>query len=735
MLYLVKSSRYREFQQEVLQLLAGRTGTTRTARYGRGWIDADLAGRDLAGLPAVLALAEEPFERCAVLRLARVTGWRDEGDRLELQLALGGYPQPDFDQSAFDAWFADRHAGRERPDYVFLDPDGVAVAEQSDLSRREEAWRAAVDRLLASDAGSHYSTSTFLLPAGLQDLEAAAPVEPEALVTGRAYGQQLACYAPQLEPSELARRSLGLAYDRSELELLDLPGALPAGGRVELRLRVLVPGSARLQLFVRPGAERSTRLALDLHAAGEVTGRQAACQEMVDETVREELRSLLALLRKHGALASAELERQVLDHLLALAPEDPELIRQLAWHLHRAGDHAGAEQRFAELGPGRLAPDDWLPYFLSACRCQCAGDALADILGNLPWDQLEPAEARQIGRCVAGLPERVILSLLEALAYFGTERFLQDIWQELRPAIRTADGVLQTYHILRETHLDTPEQLYTYLAEQTAALDLIEPRFDERMVEDGLLLDSAPPGFDGVLLRHLGRLVDGGRHEEALVALEQARSVLGPAAFDVVRIELAGGLAETAGEAELALAGRLFADAAESARVRGDLDEAAVWLERAALADPGGERLAAVQAAVERAVEAAEPVHLLTEALFSQRVKQLRDRLAGSRLTIVGGPHEKPWVGELRHELALSDVNWFISDMGKPPRPDKIREALGRSTGAVAVLTFHVGHRAAEVVREEARKRDIPCAPVFSGTSKNALLKSLFKAVLDEPAE
>ncbi len=704
MLYLVRSSRFLEYQQENQRLLAAARGAQLIVRMGLGAVDPALVGHDLVGLPVCVLLAEPPYQRTAVIRLGRVVAMGEEQERCELTLELSGYPAPDLDQAGFDTWFADRHAGREQPDFLFLDEPGFPVPEQTEPADRETAWRAGLERVLASDAAPRYAASVFLRPVGLTDEFAEVAVDPAAVVTGRAYALKLACHAAHLSEEERARQSLGLTYDRAEIELLDHPSGPLTDGALTVRLRLLVPGSARLSMFVRPQAERSTRLDLDFRAAGDLIGLQATCEEVTSEGNREQLRGLLALLNKHGALADPELERAVLDRLLTLLPEDPELNRQLAHLHHRSERHAEAEQLFAELGPARLEPADWLPYFLSACRCNCAGDALADIVSNLPWDQLAPEQAAQIGQCVAGLPERVILSLLESLAYFGTERFLSDIWRPVSPTISSPEGVLKAYAILRETHLDTPAELYAYLADRIEELELVEPRFDELLVDNGLLLDQAPGGFGRVLLRHLRRQVDAGAHEEALVLMEQARPVMSPAAFDEVRLDLASALADTASGPELSLAGRLFADAAEAARVRGDLDEAAIWLERAALADPEGERLAEVQGGIEKAVEASEQVQILTEALFAQRVKQLRAKLAGTRLTIVGGPHEKPWVGQLRKELAVSDINWFISDMGKRPRADKIKEALGKSVGAVAIITFHVGHRAAEVVREEARK-------------------------------
>ncbi len=148
------------------------------------------------------------------------------------------------------------------------------------------------------------------------------------------------------------------------------------------------------------------------------------------------------------------------------------------------------------------------------------------------------------------------------------------------------------------------------------------------------------------------------------------------------------------------------------------------------MADPEGERFEQVRVMMEKAVDASEKVMMLTDALFANRVKKLRDALSGKKLTIVGGAHQKPWVEELRKDLALGSIQWFVSEMGKRPRAEKLRDAMGKSTGAVAILTFHVGHQAADAVKEEARKKDIPYAPVLSGTSKNALIQALIKAVL-----
>jgi hypothetical protein len=335
MLYLVRSSKFREYQQENLRLLSAGRGAELTVRLGLSGVDPALVGHDLVGLPICFLLAEPPYQRTAVVRLGRVVGMGEERERCELVVELAGFPAADADQAGFDTWFTDRHADHERPDFLFLDEPGFPVPEQIGPAERIQAWRAALDRVLASDAKDHYADSAFLLPAGLADEFAEVEVDPSAVVTGRAYTLQLASHLPHLGDEERARFSLGLSYDRAEIELL----AHPAGGLetdpLTIRLRFLVPGSARLSVFVRPQAERSARLDLDDRAAGDVIGLQAACEEVTSEGNREQLRGLLALLTKHGALADPELERGVLERLLALLPEDPELVRQLAHHLHR----------------------------------------------------------------------------------------------------------------------------------------------------------------------------------------------------------------------------------------------------------------------------------------------------------------------------------------------------------------------------------------------------------------
>lgn len=730
MLYLIKSSRFREYQQENLHILDARRGITTTVRYRNLWIDEPVHQKDIIGLSAVFVFADRPYERVAPARMGRIVGVHAERERMELEVMMGGYPSPDLDMGSFNSWFRERQSGKEHK-FVFWDEGGPNISEQTDPGEILLAWKASVRRLMRSDSAKEFAESVFILPLEMRDEENKSTVETNGLLTGRAYSQRLYSYNPHMKQGGLARKELGLAFDRTELELLDHGNKLELDGQVEVRFRLLVPGSAELNIFIRPGLERSSRMSIHLHAAGDSISCTAACQSVAEES-REQLRGLLELLRKRGALKNEELEGLVLERLLALAPDDPELTRQQARYNYRLGKYSEAEQLFAELGPAQLEPDDWLPYFLSACNSRCDKEALMDIVSNLPWEDLDASGAREIGICLASMQESTIVALLETLAYFGTERFIQDIWNEIKASIVSPKGILVTYKIMSDTHLDSPELLYEYLSGQIESEQLREAEFDELLVLNALKMDVAPSGFDSVLLRHLKRLVDSAQYEQTLGILEQARKTMSSAAFGRVRIDLADALSGTAKAEELATAGRLFADAADAARIKGDLDEAALWLERSAMAAPEGVRFEQVRSMMEKAVDASEKVMMLTDALFASRVKKLRDALSGKKLTIIGGPHQKPWVEQLRKELALSSVQWFISDMGKRPRADKLRDAMGKSTGAVAILTFHVGHQAVDAVKEEAKKKDIPYAPVLTGTSKHALVQALIKAVLDQ---
>ncbi len=729
MLYLVKSSRFREYQQENLHILTARRGITTTVRYRHLWIDPHVHEKDIIGVTALMLFGDLPYEYLAPVRLGRVVGVYDERDRVELEIMMGGFPSPDTDMAGFSSWFRTRTSGEDKK-FVFWDESGPEISEQTDPGQLLLAWKASVRRLLRSDSAEQFSDSVFILPLDLRDEENKSTVESNALITGRAYSQRLYSYNPHMKARDLARKELGLAFDRTELELLDHGNKLELDGQLEVRFRLLLAGSSNLNIFVRPGLERSSRMSIHLHAAGDSISCTAACQSVTDES-REQLRGLLALLKKWGSLKNEQLEGLVLERLLALAPDDPELMREQARYHYRLGRYSEAEQLFAELGPGQLAPDDWLPYFLSACNSRCDKEALLDIVSNIPWDDLDASQAKEMGICLSTMQESTIVSLLETLAYFGTERFIQDIWQEIKASISSPKGILTTYRIMKETHLDSPAQLYGYLSEQMETEGIMEPEFDQLLVQNALQMDRAPSGFDSICLRHLKRLVDSEQYEKALSILEQARKTMSVAAFGRVRIDLADVLSGTQKTRALSTAGRLFADAADAARVRGDLDEAAMWLERSAMADPEGERFEQVRALMEKAVDASEKVMMLTDALFASRMKKLRDAMSGKKLTIVGGPHQKPWVEDLRKELALGSIQWFVSDLGKRPRADKIRDAMGKSTGAVAILTFHVGHQAVDAVKEEARKKNIPYAPVLTGTSKNALVQALIRAVLE----
>ncbi len=733
MILIQRTSRYREYLQENLRLLSAARGEAFVVRARRERVEAALLGRALGQEQALLVLGEPPHERPAAVRLARVVEARLEDDRLTLHLVLGGYPAGEPPTASLAARLAGEPAGA----LLELAEPGPGL-EEAESADEERAWRAAVDRLLDGEAAPFFRESVFMRPVGLWEVEGGREAEPLALRTDGLYELALDCHNPHLAPEARAGCRLGAGHDPSELELLPLPRPSP-WGQVRARLRPLVPGSARLQLFVRPGAEVSTRLSLELHATGPQCARIQACSEVAGEALRRGVRALWAVLVRRSALGAPGLEREVLETMLALLPGDGELSRALALCHHRSGEHAAALRLFDELGAQHLLPEDRLPHLLAACAVGAPAARLLELVGRIPWDQVDAAAAGQLGAAVAALPEGSLLSLLEALAYHGTERFLADIWRAVRDAVASPAGLLSVAGLLQETQLATPAEIARYLVERAQALGLRDPGLDARLVELGALAPEAPPGYGEALLRQLAALAAEGEGEEARIRLDAARARLSPAAFDAARLALAEALLGRAAGAEGAeeaagVAASLLLDAAEAARLRADLDAAAELLERAAAADPEDPRLPAVQAGLERAVGAQEPLALLGEALQGQRLLRLRDRLAGKHLIVVGGPQARPWVEELRRELALAEVTWFPSRLGEPPRPEAVRQALAGAADLVAVLTFYVGHQLAEAVRDEARRRELACAFVTAGTSKAALLRALLRAGLDGPA-
>ncbi|MBW2704586.1 MAG: hypothetical protein JRF33_27530, partial [Deltaproteobacteria bacterium] len=686
-----KSSRFREYQRENLRILEANDGEHFRIHYPRNAVQAELLSQDLQGLPVLFVLSDSPHERRAPVRHGRILAVHDEGERIEFALRLTAFAQVDLDCQAFDDWAKKQPACCDKPAMVFrptpsIQPDSpFEFAEPDGRKNRPEKWRAAIDRLLASDSARHYADSVFLLPLGLKDEDTDRPADPTALSTGRTYTHHILAYAPQLKAENRARCSFGLGFDRTELELLQAPEKIPADGEVVLRFRPLVPGSARLNVHVRPHSERSSRLVLDVHASGSEIQRLFTCEEVAGESVREGLRGLLALLHKQKALELPKHAAAVLELMLQLAPDDDELNRELAMLEHKLGRHDQATERYRNLGAEALAPEDWQPYFISACHAAAGTEVLRESLDHLPWELLNSDQAQAMGKCLAQQGEGLILSLLEPLAYFGTERFMTDIWAYIWPAIRSTDGLLSAHRILRETHLDKPEVAYATLQERSADDGLHDARIDELLVDLGLEQEQAPRSLAEILLRHLRRLADAGQLDRAQSMLERARPRMNPGGFEQLRTALADHLVENAQPAPLRLAGWLFAEAAEAARLRGDLDEATWLLERSALAHPESDRLPKVQQSLEKSINAIDSMQLLGEALFGQRIKKLRDRMAGKRLVIAGGSHEKPWTEELRQELALAEVVWHPSQLGKPPRVEKLRESLNKTVGAVAV--------------------------------------------------
>jgi hypothetical protein len=728
-IYFLKSSRFRQYQQENLALLRAAADERAVVRYNAHWLEPRLRQRDLRGLEALVVLGDKPYERFAPIRFGFIERVTDEGERVEFQILLGARPATDLDFGSFDQWFAGRIRIEERPRFVLEDSwlDGLAAAEMGDETHMVGSWRVSVERLLAADPGDHYENSAFLLNLDLRDEKSGRRVLPNQLETGHSYSQRFYAYNPHLDDDQIARLRYEVDYDRTEIELLEELPALGSDISQEMRFRVLVPGTARMEIDVLPFAERSNRLPLHYHATGEVSATVPGGSASVSKSNARGLHHLLDWLDRCDALNDPETARGTLERMLLMVPDDRRIKRRLGHLHHQNGHHREAVELFEMLGDDNLASADWLPYFMSACATYCEAGRLAELLEHLPWSDLEEYQADQLGRAVAALDEGSILRLLESLAYFGTDQFLEVIWKPIRPAIRTPAGIGQAYRILQETHLESHAGAYQYLQQRTAAEGVCDAELDERMLSHGAELDDEPPGYRRVLDRHFRRLVADRRWADAEVQLHLSRGCLSPAAFAEVRLDLVELLRAAEEPAADRIAARLLAAAADRARRDGELDEATEYLEGALQLAAREPEVIRVREAVQKAMEDCEEIRALRAEKLDVRVKTLRHRLAGKRLIVVGAPNSKPWAEELRRELALDEVRWFQTSVGKPARPEELRGAVGRATGAVVVLAAYIGHKSSDAVREQSAKQGIPCAVVPRGTSKDAVLRQLMQ--------
>jgi len=731
-IFLIKSSRFREYQQENLRLLRCPVGRKEILRFNASWVEPELRRQDLSGQEAVVCLGDKPFRRFAPIRMVRIQHMRDEGERIEFLIEVIGRPDARLNPDEFNGWFA---AALERRVAMLLVMAEERAVPMSPPENGLEAWKASVDRVCRSDSSEYFESSVFLLPGRLRQEGSDMPVDNKGLQCGAIYRQRFYPYNPHLGKRKLEAMRYSVEYDRTELELIEVPQQVGSDGRQELVFRILVPGTANLRLLVMPFAERSSRLDLSFHAAAGQPVRPLAAQQ---RHVGHHVRTLFDTIERGGLLDDYELAVKTIETMFLLSPKDLYLQKRLAHLHHRHGEHRRACEVFELVGDTNLGPDDWLAYFVSACSSGIAVERLQEIVNHLPWDDLGDDEARLIGEQVASRGERDILKLLELLAYAITENFLETIWKPIRPRIKTADGILKAYQIMQGTHLESDSGAWQYLFERSKEENIVDQRIDEAMLSHGACLGEEPQGFRDVLERHIKRLVITGEFRKVEEILCQSWKCLSRGAFDNVRRAAVDMLLGESGVGDFdtrkRVAANLLVISADLALARGDLDFAVELVQRALENDPDYNEALQLRERVICALKNTDELRQIQEQRQEIRIKSLRDRLAGKKLVIVGLPEEKTWKEDLRRELALERIEWFTSSPGTRIKSDHLRSCIGSGTGAVVVMTNYLDHGSSNAAREECRRKNVPVAMVGHGTSMSSVVGALLR-VLEQSSQ
>ena len=292
--YLLKSSRYREYHQENLRVLSGLPGDELEIKYGAKWIDPDLVDSDICGKPAVIVFSDSPYRTFVPVRMATVVSTGFVASNLILKVRLAGYPKPDFDHDKFSEQFS--KCCRIGSQYKFLveSDNPLRLEPETDPDKILGAWRDTLIRMLGGDSGSAFCRSAFLLPSGLRDEDKKEVVVDRPLSVGVIHSQRIYSYTSHLPEEERSKMTLDLRFDSTQLEVVEQPEVLSADGPVELRFRSLVPGTATVQAHVLPYGERSNRLSLSYQVSTGVVAKppQAKPELQTPKSVSAGLRRL-----------------------------------------------------------------------------------------------------------------------------------------------------------------------------------------------------------------------------------------------------------------------------------------------------------------------------------------------------------------------------------------------------------------------------------------------------------
>ncbi|MDB2392597.1 hypothetical protein N9V91_06245 [Acidimicrobiaceae bacterium] len=694
-LFLIKSSRIREYRQQNLAILSAPDGDIIETSYNARWVQPGLELQ--RGTGCAIVFADSPYQSYVPVRWGVVDSVEEIDGRIDLRVRLGTFIA--HASQLVQRWNTDARADigkpaseRARPHFLFSEAN-PGIGTHKNHEAIVEARAAAIAAL---GTNPYFEASTLVQVLRVETV-AGLPVEPGAdLSVGDQINITFRVDTPAFAVDD--RRLVVESIPPGAVTVDEVPSPLTDGDHI-ISATVRLPGQNLLRFNVTPDALLSSRPVVSLPTLASSSIEVPDGDRTVATSPGDSLQ-LINWLDREVDLAASQWRGLYEDVLHVRTSSDADLIRKYALALYEVGEYDGCRRQLERLSAP--LPNDHLYLTLSALRSGAELDYASQI-GFLNFETDRQFEL--MIEAMEAAPTAVMQSVAEPLwdGILGEDRkldLLQRIWPfDMTPTFRYTvaenlawndpDGTVDMI-VRRWNHDVIPDPFLTLLTKEIAARD-------ERTVP--------------YVKERVRRLVIAGQLDEAVTLVPDVRQGLTAAAATGVLAPLAHDLLASSDVGHQATAFSLVYEAVSVASAAGEIDAA---LEHAdvlrgslVVAPTVADRTAAeellerLDSRLEESDELQSWKAMQNDSLYPAAATLCRNRV----VHLVGGKRAS-WESVLASGLEADKLIWHEAEKHKSPTADWVDDVTA-DRDIVIVLTEHIGHALSGRVIDACKRRGV----------------------------
>lgn len=566
--------------------------------------------------------------------------------------------------------------GRATPPDIFVSSLGPQWDELEELGYGQslQTWKDSISFL--AEHWSDFANTVFFRPHG--DAYEGSPNGPVRTAQQSEPGSfRFFAFNPHLTDGQLAQKSLHVSIGDVIGDMGEVP-LLPRDGTFDVDLTFLEPGTANVQVEVRPDEQFSAYVPLRVEV-----GHNAEVDPSGPRILGPEWTRFL----ENSARSADRSPEEVLDLFTQLAsvfPGDPELNIQTGLIHFRQGRFGAARDEFAKSLTVRQDPRAVWWSFLSALRSNDQRDA-ETLIVRLDLSRLDLFEAAV--ETMTLLDDATVQWFAELPGLALGEDKATRLLLAMLAVPRSEDATVATVRALGDLNpvtalqrarvaLETNPDWYSL---RQAAVFIAKARNLFEFVEDDV----------EILIDYAGEPVD-----DYLGTVASLRPLLHPHRLPGLLMSNAIRLGSR-GEPDAMRAALVLAMmSAEQAAANGDFVSAQNAIQFVEMnsqeteqrANPYREQIAQIVGRMTRAIESTPGLSRLEDVYLTEMAADLRTDYEGTEIVIFGGKGRAPeMIDQWARELGVSSLRWICWEGSTPPDPNKLRETVNEKTTLVTM--------------------------------------------------